>query len=137
MAKDKEKKHIKKVNALCAEDEKKKTTIDSEKENMRAIMKKNAMAIKNANKPKKKAATAKPASGGPPQQGDDEKSSGKQSSAAPASGNVQYVASAASNEEVNALKQQIASLTKTLEEQKTKLDEVSAFVDEEKQSRNR
>merc|ERR1712176_1532125 len=83
---------------------------------MRAIMKKNAMAIKNANKPKKKAAASKPASGGgPPTQGDDEKSSGnKQSSVAPSSGgNVQYVANAASNEEVY------------------------AFVDEEKQSRNR
>merc|ERR1712176_877014 len=107
---------------------------------MRAIMKKNAMAIKNANKPKKKAAASKPASGGgPPTQGDDEKSSGnKQSSVAPSSGgNVQYVANAASNEEVNALKEQIASLTKTLDEQKNRLDEVGAFVDEEKKSRNR
>jgi len=52
-------------------------------------------------------------------------------------GNVQYVANAASNEEVTALKNQIASLNKIVEEQKSKLDEVVAFVDEEKQSRNR
>eukprot|EP01084_Bolivina_argentea_P175275 303575_1 len=51
MEKDKEKKFIKKVNAIC-EDAKKKAIIDTEKENMRAIMKKNAMAIKKTNKPK-------------------------------------------------------------------------------------
>merc|ERR1712087_926851 len=67
---------------------------------------------------------------------DDEKASG--GNAAPSGGgNVQYVANAASNEEVNSLKEQIASLTKVLEEQKTKLEEVGAFVDEEKKSRNR
>merc|ERR1712087_765667 len=67
---------------------------------------------------------------------DDEKASG--GNAAPSGGgNVQYVANAASNEEVNGLKEQIASLTKTLDEQKNRLDEVGAFVDEEKKSRNR
>merc|ERR1712129_91117 len=113
MAKDKEKKHMKKVNALCAEDDKKKALIDAEKENMRAVMKKNAMALKAANKPKKpKASPAKPPGGGgggnAHPNADDEKASGN---SAP-SGNVQYVANAASNEEVNSLKEQIASLTK-------------------------
>merc|ERR1712176_1422759 len=142
MAKDKEKKHMKKVNALCTEDEKKKALIDAEKENMRAVMKKNAMALKAANKPKKaKTPATKPQAsggggGGAGPNVDDEKASG--GNAAPSGGgNVQYVANAASNEEVNSLKEQIASLTKVLEEQKTKLEEVGAFVDEEKKSRNR
>merc|ERR1712087_746713 len=102
MAKDKEKKHIKKVNALCAEDDKKKGSIDTEEENMGATMKKNAMALKAANKPKKpKASAAKPQPGGGG--GDDEKTSvGGQAAAAPSGGNVQYVANAASNEEVTA-----------------------------------
>jgi len=135
MAKDKEKKHIKKVNALCDEDAKKKSAIDTEKENMRATMKKNAMAIKKANKPKQpKTAKPKQSLNG----GDDEKSNAKQSGNGPppsSTGNVQYVANAASNEEVNAVKDQIATITKALEEQKTKMDQVSAFVDEEKKGR--
>jgi len=140
MAKDKEKKFIKKVNGLCDEDAKKKSVIDAEKENMRATMKKNAMAIKKASKPKAapKAAPTKP--GG----GDDEKSSGKQSGAAtgtaagaPPSSSGGVVVNAASNEQVNAITEQIAALTKTLEEQKTKMEEIASFVEEEKKNRNR
>ena len=141
MAKDKDKKHIKKVNALCEED-KKKAAVDAEKENMRAIMKKNAMAIKKANKPKEpKKKTPKPAAGGGGGGGggDDQKQQ-----AAPArngggggGGATVMVANAASNEEVNALKSQIAALNKTIEEQKKDIDEFKAFMDDEKKSRNR
>merc|ERR1712087_1026267 len=70
--------------------------------------------------------------------GDDEKTSvGGQAAAAPSGGNVQYVANAASNEEVTALKEQIAALQKQVEEQKAQITEVSAFIEDEKQSRNR
>eukprot|EP00486_Rosalina_sp_Unknown_P000471 CAMPEP_0201565150 /NCGR_PEP_ID=MMETSP0190_2-20130828/4029_1 /ASSEMBLY_ACC=CAM_ASM_000263 /TAXON_ID=37353 /ORGANISM="Rosalina sp." /LENGTH=422 /DNA_ID=CAMNT_0047982279 /DNA_START=325 /DNA_END=1593 /DNA_ORIENTATION=- len=146
MAKDKDKKHIRKVDNLCNEDAKKKGLIDTEKENMRAIMKKNAMAIKKASAPKKKK-TASPAAGGGG--GDDQKQQasggGKKKRAAPASngggggggGATVMVANAASNEEVNALKEQIATLTKTIEEQKKDVEEFKAFMDDEKKSRNR
>ena len=84
MAKDKEKKHIKKVNNLCSADDKKKGVIETEKESMRAIMKKNAMAIKAANKPKQeKPAVAKPKNVGGAQHADDEKTSGVQAAASP------------------------------------------------------
>eukprot|EP01083_Nonionella_stella_P010027 28660_1 len=149
LAKDKEKKFIKKVNALCDEDAKKKSAIDTEKENMRAIMKKNAIAIKKSKKGPQSAAKGKSKGKG----GDDEKQSGAQapSGGAPSNANNnaggggaaaaaapgQYVANAASNEEVKALKEEIAKLNTFMEEGKAKIEELNAFMVDEKQSRNR
>jgi len=143
MAKDKEKKHIKKVNALMDEDDKKKKAIESEKNNMRATMKKNATALKKASAPKKPKAEEKKQD---PGAGAAAATAGASTqAAAPAAsgggggggGATVMVANAASNEEVNALKEQMSALQKQIEEQKAQMAEMSAFIEDEKKSRNR
>ena len=48
MAKNKDKTHKNAINALCDEESKKKSVLEKEKKKMRAVMKKNAKAIKEA-----------------------------------------------------------------------------------------
>eukprot|EP01084_Bolivina_argentea_P175276 303576_1 len=136
MEKDKEKKHIKKINQLCDNDGKKKSIIDTEKENMRSIMKKNAMALKKANKPKqskpKQSKQSKPKSS---INNDDEKRETNNNNNN--NNNISIATTTISNEQVNSLKEELLSLKKQFTEQKNGLDEIVKFVESEKQSRNK
>merc|ERR1719150_478683 len=54
---------------------------------------------------------------------------------APGAAPIQYVAGGASNEEVNALKDQIAALSAKVDAQQTTLDQLAQFVEDEKKGR--
>jgi len=140
---DKDKKHMKKVNAMKDEDAKKKKVVEDEEKGMKETMKANAKALK-----------AKNAKKAPKDDGDDKKEAPDQATpnnqkmkptpsasgpsaagSAPGSAPIQYVAGGASSEEVTALKDEIAALRDKVAAQEAKLDECAQFMEEEKKGR--